>query len=332
MKSAKQGFTLVELLMVVALIAIVSTLAVSKVGAVREASARRVSLANQKAVERAVEAYLAEEGRLNRLDSLIYAGNGGAPIRISANGDFDFSATSTAEGREGLYLGPSADADATVREASNRGLSDGLRSVLCLYGLSREQVAALNLRLGLKYVMAHTAYADAAANVTPADHYPRSRPYGDGTVPDVPDGLNANDSACVATILTNNMAVAAVNPMTDLGRAIYQACGQELFNTRNQGENYDETAVRAEVAATGGPLVAFGLGDSASIVGKANAGVEDAPHASFVPKVNYSRYILLFRLKTIGSGTSAPIIPEFAGVIDPDGNTFRSAQTVIGKL
>ena len=65
----KKAFTLIELLMVIALIAIVSTLAVSKLGGVREVSARKVSLANQKAVERAVEAYLVNGGRLNRLDS-----------------------------------------------------------------------------------------------------------------------------------------------------------------------------------------------------------------------------------------------------------------------
>ncbi|MBQ4200140.1 MAG: type II secretion system protein, partial [Kiritimatiellae bacterium] len=59
----KKAFTLIELLMVVALIAIVSTLAVSKLGGVREGAARKVSLANQKAVERAVEAYLVNGGR-----------------------------------------------------------------------------------------------------------------------------------------------------------------------------------------------------------------------------------------------------------------------------
>ena len=67
----KKAFTLIELLMVIAIIGIISTLAVSKLGGVREAAARKVSLANQKAVERAVEAYLASDGRLNRLDSLL---------------------------------------------------------------------------------------------------------------------------------------------------------------------------------------------------------------------------------------------------------------------
>ena len=128
------------------------------------------------------------------------------------------------------------------------------------------------------------------------------------------------------------MRFAAVNPMTDLGRTVYQACGQELMNTKNWGESYTESEVRAEVAASGGPLIAFGLGESASIVGKADAGLEGAPRATFVQKKFYSRYILLFRLKTIGSGSVSETIPEFAGVLDCCGNTVRAAQHVISRL
>ena len=90
----KKAFTLIELLIVIAVIAIIATLAVGKFGGVREAAARKVSFANQKAVERAVEAYLAGEGRLNRLDSLLYAGDGGVPITGGTEHDFDFTAVS----------------------------------------------------------------------------------------------------------------------------------------------------------------------------------------------------------------------------------------------
>lgn len=329
----RKGFTLIELLMVIALIAIVSTLAVNKLGGVKESAARKVSLANQKAVERAVDAFLVNGGRLNRLDSLIYAGGGGNPIYGSGTpGDFDFTTASTAEGMEGLYMGPSADCGADVRDESNSGLTPGLRGVLCLYTLSRQQASALDVRLGLKYVMAHTAYADAATTAFPSIHYPKDRAYGDGTVPNASDGLDANDSACVATVVTNGMVVAAVNPMTDLGRTIYQACGQELMNTKNWGESYTESEVRAEVAAKGGPLLAFGLGASASIIGKADGGLDDAPYATYAQKKFYSRYILLFRMKTIGSGSTAQILPEFAGVIDCCGNTMRGAQHMVKRL
>ena len=326
----KKAFTLIELLMVIALIAIVSTLAVSKLGGVREVSARKVSLANQKAVERAVEAYLVNGGRLNRLDSLLYAGDGGAPLTGGTEGDFDFTAVSTAESHNGLYLGPSDDESARIEQ--NSGITPDLQKILCLYTLNRAQAEALNTRLGLRHVMAATAYADAAQTAFPSLHYDKDRAYGDGTVPNASDGLDPNASFCVATLVTNSMRFVAINPMTDLGRTVYQACGQELMNTKSWGETYTESEVRAEVAAKGGPLLAFGLGDAASIIGKSDAGLEDAPYATFVQKRYYSRYILLFRLKTIGAGSVSQVIPEFAGVIDCEGNTVRAAQHVIKRM
>ena len=326
----KKAFTLIELLMVIALIAIVSTLAVSKLGGVREVAARKVSLANQKAVERAVEAYLVNGGRLNRLDSLLYAGDGGVPLTGGTEGDFDFTAVSTAESRNGLYLGPSDDEAARIDK--NSGLTPDLQKILCLYTLNRTQAEALNTHLGLRHVMAATAYADAAPTTFPSLHYNKDRAYGDGTVPNASDGLDPNASFCVATLVTNAMRVVAINPMTNLGRTVYQACGQELMNTKNWGESYTESEVHAEVAAKGGPLLAFGLGESASIIGKSDAGLEDAPYATFVQKRYYSRYILLFRLKTIGAGSVSQILPEFAGVIDCDGNTVRAAQHIITNM
>jgi hypothetical protein len=318
--------------MVIAIIAIISTLAVSKLGGVREMAARKVSLANQKAVERSVEAYLANGGRLNRLDSLLYAGSGGNPLSGGTEHDFDFNTVSTAEGRNGLYLGPSADADANVREQYNCGLTAELQKILCLYTLDKAQADAFATRLGLRHVMAATAYADAEATAFPGQHYSKDRAYGDGTVPNASDGLDPNDSFCVATLVTNSMRFAAINPMTDLGRTIYQACGQELMNTKNWNESYTEAEVRAEVAASGGPLIALGLGASASIIGKSDAGLEDAPYSTYVLKKYYSRYILLFRLKTIGSGSVSQVIPEFAGVIDCEGNTLRAAMHVVKRM
>ena len=180
--------------------------------------------------------------------------------------------------------------------------------------------------------MAATAYADAAQTAFPSLHYNKDRAYGDGTVPNASDGLDPNASFCVATLVTNSMRFVAINPMTDLGRTVYQAYGQELMNTKSWGETYTESEVRAEVAAKGGPLLAFGLGDAASIIGKSDAGLEDAPYATFVQKRYYSRYILLFRLKTIGAGSVSQVIPEFAGVIDCEGNTVRAAQHVIKRM
>ena len=321
----KKAFTLIELLMVIAIIAIITTLAVVKVGDVREASARKISLANQAAVERGVSAFLMAGGRLNRLDSLIYAGEGGAPIFGTSNG-FDFDHPSTAEQADGLYLGPKDDY--LSREELNGGLTPGLVKVLCRYTLKQPEVYALSTRLGLKYVMAHTAYADLEATSTPAQHYPRVRAYGDGAVVEGTDGVTPNFSALVATTVTNGMTVAAINPKTKAGRAIYRACGQELIDTKDNESEYTEDEVRADVARTGGVLLAFGLGDYASVVGAANAGLESAPFAAYPLKKFYSRYILLIRLRTAGS----TLLPEFAGVIDCCGATARDARLLIEKL
>ena len=69
----KKGFTLIELIMVIAILAIISTLAVNRYGNLREKSARTVSLANQSAIGRAVDAFLAAnpDGKIDYLDSLL---------------------------------------------------------------------------------------------------------------------------------------------------------------------------------------------------------------------------------------------------------------------
>lgn len=321
----KKAFTLIELLMVISIIAIITTLAVTKVGNLRESSARKVSLANQTAVERGVSAFLAVGGRLNRLDSLVYAGEGGDPIFGSVEG-FDFNHHSTPEAADGFYLGPKDDL--VARNELNGGLTPGLLGVLCRYTLTQKEATALTSRMGLQYVMAHTAYADLGNASKPADHYPRTRAYGDGTVVEGTDGVTVNFSALVATAVTNRMVVAAVNPKTKAGRAVYRACGQELLDTKDSESEYVEAEVIAEVGRTGGPLLAFGLGDFASIIGASGGGLESAPAAAYPMKMYYSRYILLIRLRPAGRF----ILPEFAGVIDCCGATIRDARLLIDQL
>lgn len=325
----KKAFTLIELLMVIAIIAIVSTLAVSKVGGVREAAARKVSLANQKAVERGVEAFLVSGGLLNRLDNLIYA-DCSADAEQGAYADAGSRIVFDAQtaGDETLYFGPSniGSLDAETVAERNSGLHPDLVKVLCLYRLNEAEANAFRDRLGLKYVVRHYEKAEG---------YPSYNGYAhgdDGSVPGASDGLDPNLAACIAKSVTNGLVVAAVNPASHLGRTIYQAFGGEYLSTKQWNETYPEAEVRAEVNLKGGLLLAFGLNDLASIVGNPNAGLESVPYATYVQKKYYSRYILLFRLKTSGSGSVAAIAPEFAGVLDCCGNTVRAAQHVIKGL
>lgn len=327
----KKAFTLVELLMVIAIIGIVSTLAVSKLGGVRESAARKVSLANQISVERAVSAALSSGERLNRLDSLVTAqGADGASAWRHAGregGGTGFDCAHTNAAIDELYLGPTRDfatASAEMfREEFNAGVTPELRGVLCPYALAGAQADALVSTLGLRFVMAHNAYAG-----DPADAYSGKRGADGAYVESRGDGgRDANGSACVAVAVTNGMALFAVNPVVERGRAIYRACGQELLRTEDSGV-YDEATAVGEVNRTGGPLLALGLGDRASIVGKANAGLESAPFATYPARRHYGRYILLIRLRTAGP----VVVPEFAGVVDPCGHTVDAARNIIREL
>lgn len=311
--SKHEGFTLIELIVVIAILSIISTLAVSRIGALREKAARKVSVANQQAIGRAVETFLAlNDGKLNRLDSLIDAGTSDS----GAEG-YDFSDQGGVGSVGGLYRGPDDQTTETIRE-KNGGVHDGLAAVLCTYRVSAREAEALR-RLGLAYVMRHNTFASGY----PFQHYGKG---DDGTVPQAADGLDAELSACIAKSVTNGMAFAAVNGKTDLGRAIFQACGQELLPTANWGAGYDDNTVKTEIKATGGPLLAFGLGNSASIIGAAQGGLDVAPYSEVIPAKYYRQYILLFRLRTAGSGSVSSVTAEFAGVLDPQGNTIRAAR------
>lgn len=323
MENGKTGFTLIELVMVIVILAIISSLAVSKFGSLRGESARKVSIANQQAIGRSVETYLAMNGDsgLNRLDSLIDEGTANQP---GARG-FDFTSASTDESVGGIYCGP-VDLGGMTRqqvEEKNAGLADGLRNVLCLYRASMSEAKALQ-RIGLDYVMRHNTYAKGF----PFSHYNKG---DDGTVPQAADGLDPALSACMARSVTNGMVFAAITPKTDLGRVIYQDCGQDLLPTANWGEGYTDEEAAAQVRATGGPLLAFGLGSSCSIIGKANGGLETAPYSEVLQKEYYRQYILLLRLRTTGAGAASVTTAEFAGVLDPEGNSIRKARFSLTK-
>ena len=293
------GFTLIELAMVVALLALLATLAISKYSGVRDSSARQVSAVNQQSVSEAVGVFLAFNGGrgLDYLDALVphRAGN-------VAEGRFEY-------GGAKLYAGPAV---ATPR---NRGLTDDLRAVLAVYGLTAAEAGALRRDLGLSHVLRHAVSA-ADLDATGSD----------GSLPPTgSDPLRADASACVVATPTNGFAVAAVDPRFEAGARIYQAMGQHLPVTRRQadGQNIADADVLAAIDAAGGRLVAFGLGPRASLVGNSRGGLESCPYSEAVAPERYRNYILLVRLvHTAGDACRA----EFAGAIDPEGRAMEGAR------
>ena len=320
----RNGFTLVELIMVIAILSIVSTLAVNRIGAMREKAARRVSIANQQSIGRAVDTFLAMGGALNRLDNLIYAntGNDQEQSAYAKTSDRIVSLEEPEAGDGTIYFGPTdlGGLEENAVSEKNSGIHPELRKLLCIYRLNDTEAEVLRDQVGLKHVVRH--YEKALG-------YPSFNGYAkgdDGSVPGASDGLDPNAAACITKAVSNGLAVAIVNPKTHLGRTIYQFCGEDYLSTKQWNETYSDAEVKAEVDAKGGLLIAFGLNDMASIVGNPSAGLDSVPYAGFIPGKYYSRYILLFRFRSSGSGSVSGTVAEFAGVLDPMGNTVRAAR------
>ena len=312
----RKGFTLIELLVVVALIAIVSSLAVSKIGNLKKNASRKVSIANQQALSRAIDEYMTvNAGRLpNRMDALV---DMDTPLGDSNGFDFD---TRTAEHTVGyLYWGPDdLEGNPSLRER-NEGLTPNLRAVLVPYSLNAKEAAGL-YSFGLHYVMRHTTSALAS----PYEKYGQKGDDGEYLPEDAAVGLEPEGSACVAQTVTNAMIVAAITPKTNEGRQIYRDMGFELLKTERDDASYAESEVVAEVKAVGGPLLAFGIGANCSLVGSAQGGIDAAPYAEYPLAKFYRHYIALFQMRNVNNRVEA----VFAGVLDPCGMTVRKARTI----
>lgn len=312
----KKAFTLIELIMVIALISIVATMAVSKIGDLRRTSARRISVANQQAVSRAVETFLTTHGqKLNRLDALIKA-ESSVPRTGSGDGFGNFSVPTEDLLYNGFEL--TSDEERTAYDDMNVGLTPNLKNILVGYSLSQAEVTALH-NFGLKYIMFHAA--------RPLNEF--NNLLQDGTYLSTNNIQAVTDPALAAAIpymVTNQMYVAAVSPILHAGRDVYREFGQELLHTEENEASYDKETCKKEVMATGGPLLAFGLGLNASILGKSQGGLEAIPYAAYPLKKFYRQYILLIRITTDKNNMKWA---EFAGVIDPCGHTIRSARLAV---
>lgn len=319
MHNTRSAFTLVELLIVIAILALISALAIQKLGGIKESSKEKVNFSNVVRIGAALETYAAANGNaasFDRLDALVLDG------------------TASGTGGDTSAIGSSAGL-LSYDSATNIGLSSNLTAgvsmpymsfpaLLGVYYPSEADVRALRDDLGLSTVM---------RGADPGKDYHRLSG-ADGSWAGQVDLNNPNACSTVAHTITNGIALAAINPAavrpwTDtiepFGAAIYKAMGEDILyggdaSLRIDGNAYRtaKDAVDALLAPGGqGILLAFGLGDSASLLGKTTGGLDSAPVSPSVNRNEYGRYLVLVRLRRTSQGSKA----EFAGVLDPRGNT-----------
>lgn len=314
----EKGFTLIELVVVIALIAIVSTLVISRLGGVKDSSRAKMNVANLARVGAAVDTFLmvTEHPSLDRMDALLQkdVAAGSASSNLTTIG----AHVATSDGTNGIVLNAGLCTEAAFYGGGGAGL-------LCRYDLSTADVAALE-NLGFKYLM----YGTDGGRMTAGD----DGAWSQGSLTDPAQCMS------VARTLTNGLPVAVVNPGavsggTPIGALAYQACGQDVrYTVRGKVlvdgvEQSDASAAFQTLNGRGGDgiLLALGLGSACSMVGNNQGGVDSAPTCpTITAKDEYARYIVLFRLKSDSMGGRTA---TYAGVLDSMGKTIDQARAAM---
>lgn len=331
--SRRSGFTLIELILVVAIIGVVSALAIQKLSGLKEDSEKKVNAGNVKRIDAAVQAYYLantmENNRtstiFNRLDSLtVWDAPNGTPGSTEHLGDIEGSLLVYTNQTSNLGLSGSIASKA----ASNQYSQGGAVGVLGVYYLSAADAAALT-DFGLKYVL--RGYPENSA--APGGQYAS---YGEDDVYAAVTSAE-NPDTCSSLAATNyaGMAVAVVNPAATVDRSpvgpdIYRSCGEDVSYSGRTFQvmvgakaMQDNQAAFDALLAGEGVLLAFGIGEKCALVGNDKAGLDAAPVCPLMKKDEYRRYIVLLRLKHSSAGAATV---EYAGVMDPRGKTFSMLQ------
>lgn len=323
---SKSAFTLIELILVIAIVAIISTLAVNKFGNISENAKKQVNIANITRVSSALETYVAASAAaeknvsFDKLDSLTrYDASTGAAGSLGDLSKIDALLVYTnIDGNVGL-----SSEIARAPQNSYAGTSAG---ILGTYYLSQSDVSVLQKDLNLKFVM--RGYP-AKLNVPYYQFHGDDGSYVSGSV--------SNPDTCCSVVCSNapGMAVAVVNPgatrnNTPVGPNIYRACGSDVsysgvtYKVMVNGNdcNSNDDAFK-KLMAGDGILMAFGLGGNCALVGNSTAGLDSAPVSPVMDKTEYRRYIVLIRVKyTEAAGKYTAVSAQYAGVMDPQGNTL----------
>ena len=349
-KKLKAGFTMIELIIVVAIIAFITTLAIGKFSDMRAAAAKKINFASIASVQRTIEAAIAHSdsvrGMFNYCDSLVTMASS-TTIPKGSSGQYKWTADNQNWAYKGavggIYAGqtvpmPVYDANGNGNGATpsyesvhdaNTGIPDSLRTMLGIYYLKdTEQVALYNAGIGiLMYHNPSSAQAYGVASRHPwyqiasnNDAYSADglaiRGGGPGFRPDAsafyPVYVNATNNA--------GMAVAVLNPKS--AASIYRS----LVSSKAYPNDEDtlrslKNAQPEDWFAWGLPrLVVIGLGKNSDTV---NKWFENFPRDNTRDKTEYWNYCLVFQLNNGGrAGSDA----KFVGVIDSRGNTVVGAE------
>ncbi len=345
----RNGFTLIELIIVIAIVAIVTALAIGKFADVRKISALRANAVNIKNIDRTVRTAIATKELKGEsmkdmfayCESLVDCAPGGGDA-VGAPGEYAWS-DAWYDGTGGVVPGIYCGIKATAALENASGIGTGQIAELSQAHEQNVGLGAFAAKLGLYYlrenvkvqratinevssldeagirIVSRHNYANAQASSTwnwsASVYQTRYNLHSTGGGP----GARPDLSAAYPVVLTNGCAVAILNPVKC--EAIYRDLGLDFASTNDVAgisaaspETYFEKGICQRV-------IVLGLGRDSEINTKY---FENLPRNETLDKTYYRNYLLCFAMNN-GTGNAGTLV-KFAGVIDSQGNTWKGAQ------
>ena len=360
--SARGGFTLIELIIVIAILAFVTVVGIHNYGNVKEVQAKKVNVANIKRVYAALSTYetlckeQGETGYFGGFDSLVDVKSGGKWTGAEGTVDFgDWTITET-KNKAGETTGKSVSLDA--RQANGGyGIYDGSwKALMATYNAAgagsgavpdistaQEQnkgtrVTGLYKVLGLYYLTKDdaTLLRDAGINYLYMHNPSTAQAHGasrGGFCTGVREGVG--QTALSEDGLKVMGGGPGFRPDQSAFYPVYVTNGLPVAILSPTSSAYDDlgfdlgltnsapTEAEAIAAVSSTKLICFGIGRNAECV-RSQLGLGEAPYNPAYDKRNYRSYIAVFALKKGGQGIASSC--RLVGVLDCAGQTYRAAE------
>ncbi|MBN2582423.1 MAG: type II secretion system protein [Planctomycetes bacterium] len=322
----RSGFTLAELLLVVAILATIGTIAFTMFGNTEKDAEQRVSIANQAATMKALQHFdMLNKASLDNFDSLLdYTTSDGTAGTFLTDAEtlYDMTSPGVYRGLKG-YNAIGDDALTDDQKKQNYGLhptglgigSTSTSPTVGIYYLNSYDVTALK-ELGVTTVYDHN----------PLLIHANRGPYASAGVTSGP-GFRVEDTPVFPRELAAGQPVLTVNPETSGGQTLYDYFNISLNTETETDDNGtpDDTSDDIETSTTtpsGERLLLFGLGNNCSIIGARKGGMNQPPQDDAVGKNYYHHYIVAVRLHS----STGIVYAEVAGVLSPKLETIRQAR------